>query len=92
MSKQEIISKLANNEDLTEEELVFLLVEFKEVHSQIIESDEYSETTVVVLEIDPDLYYEVTWCLHYSGENEFQESHRVKKETKTIEVFVRCKD
>ncbi|WP_367425837.1 hypothetical protein ABX026_01435 [Snodgrassella alvi] len=92
MIKQEIISKLANNEDLTEEELVFLIVEFKGVHSQIIESDEYSETTVVVLEVDPDLYYEVTWCHYYSGENEFQESHRVKKETKTIEVFVRCEN
>ena len=88
MIKQEIISKLTNNEELTQEELVFLIVEFKEVHSQVIEAEEYSVTTVTVFEIDPDLYYEVTWCHYYSGENEFQQSRRVKKETKPTEVFV----
>lgn len=89
MSKQEIRSKLTNKEDLTQEEIEFMLWEFKEVQSNIIDAGRWDVTISSILEVDKNLYYEVTRCEPYNTEDiEYQQPRRVKKETKPAEVFV----
>ena len=94
MIKQEILSKLANNEDLTQEEIGFMVYEFKEVHDSIIEADPDGILRSFVFEVGDDLYYEVT-CLESNtdGSKKFEsQPRRVKKETKPVESFVRCEN
>lgn len=93
MIEQEILSKLANNEELTQEELTqkeleFMVMVFPEVHSEIIGADRWGTTISSILEVDEDLYYEVTRCVPNNAEDtEYQQPCRVKKTTKTVEVF-----
>lgn len=94
MSKQEIISKLANNEDLTEEEIEFMVEEFKEVHRELTEVIRSHICVTSVFEVGDNLYYEVPWLESYTdADNQFDEQpYRVEKATKPVEVFVRCKN
>ncbi|PIT63915.1 hypothetical protein [Snodgrassella alvi] len=93
MIKQEILSKLANKEDLTQEEIELMLQEFKEVQSDIIDTGHWDTTISAILEVDEDLYYEITSCVPNNAEDfEYQQPRRVKKETEPVESFVRCED
>lgn len=93
MIKQEILIKLANNEELTQEELEFMVMGFPEVHSEIIDADHWDTTISSILEVDEDLYYEVTRCEPNNAEDtEYQQPRKVKRTTKTVEVFEPCDD
>lgn len=93
MIKQEILIKLANNEELTQEELEFMVMGFLEVHSEIIDADHWDTTISSILEVDEDLYYEVTLCEPNNAEDtKYQQPRRVKRTTKTVEVFEPCDD
>lgn len=90
MSKQEILSKLANNEDLTEEEIEWMFEEFEEVYRDILETQKYHNLIFSVFEVAENLYYGVNWLSSITdyANNKFEyQPWRVKKTTKTVEVF-----
>lgn len=90
MSKQEILNKLINNEDLTEEEIEWMFEEFEEVHGEIIETHKYHNLIFSVFKVGEDLYYGVNWLrtiTDYANNEYDMQPFRVKKTTKTVEVF-----
>ena len=94
MSKQEILNKLANKEDLTEEEISFMFDVFEEVHRELTDTTYGYICVTSVLEVAKDVFYKVTWFKSYTyADNQFNEQPcRVKKETKPVEVFVLCEN
>ena len=88
--KQEILSKLANNEDLTEEEIEWMFEEFEQVNREIIETDKYHNLIFSVFKVDENLYYGLRWLstiTDYANNEYDMQPFRVKKTTKTVEVF-----
>lgn len=96
ITKQSIKNKLANNEHLTEFEIEYMINVFKEVHRSEIEQAHCNHNLVfAVLELGKDLYYKVKYLvsnLEYTDSRYENQPYRVKKATKTIEVFVRCEN
>lgn len=101
MIKQEILSKLANNEELTQEEIEFMVMRFLEVDGKLIDVGHRVTTISVILEADEDLYYEVIiYEPNYVGDTKYQQPRyqqprRFKRTLKTaelIEVFEPCDD
>ena len=93
MIKQEILIKLANNEELTQEEIEFMVMRFLEVDGKLIDVGYRVTTISVILEADEDLYYEVIIYEPNNAEDtKYQQPRRVKRTTKTVEVFEPCDD
>ena len=88
MIKQEILIKLANNEELTQEEIEFMVMRFLEVDGKIIDVGHWVTTISVILEVDEDLYYEVIICEpNNAGDTKYQQPRRFKRTLKTVELF-----
>lgn len=88
MIKQEILIKLVNNEELTQEELEFMVMRFLEVDGGIIDAGHWVTTISSILEVDEDLYYKVIICEpNNAGDTKYQQPRRVKRTLKTVELF-----
>ena len=90
MSKQETLNKLINNEKLTEEEIEWMFEEFEEVYREIVETQKYHNLIFSVFKVGEDLYYGVNWLrtiTDYANNEYDMQPFRVKKTTKTVEVF-----
>lgn len=89
MIKQEILSKLANNEELTQEEIEFMVMRFLEVDGKLIDVGHRVATISVILEADEDLYYEVIiYEPNYVGDTtKYQQPRRFKRTLKTAELI-----
>ena len=90
--KERIAEKLINEEDLTREEIIFLLENFKEVSKQEIhENYTYHTITASILEVGEDLYYEVAWRFsrwkHIPHEF-YSQPIRVKKTPDKKDVYI----
>ena len=90
MGKQETLNKLINNEKLTEEEIEWMFEEFEEVYREIVETQKYHNLIFSVFKVDENLYYGVNWLssiTDYANDEYDMQPFRVKKTTKTVEVF-----
>lgn len=94
--KERIVQKLINNEeDLTEDEISFMLWEFEEVRRENIGSTFRHFFISSILKIDEDLYYEIIWLRSktQSGDEILDgQPRRVKDEMQNIKEFVRYDD
>ena len=93
MSKQETLHKLINNEKLTEEEIEWMFEEFEEVYREIVETQKYHNLIFSVFKVDENLYYGVNWLssiTDYANDKFECQPFRVKRITKTVEVFEPC--
>lgn len=88
--KERIMEKLINNEeDLTEDEISFMLWEFEEVCREHIGSTFRHFFISSILKIDEDLYYKVVWSRSRTTDVITVKNYkRVKKIQKTNEVFI----
>ena len=88
--KERIVQKLINNEeDLTEDEISFMLWNFEEVRRENIGSTFRHFFISSILKIDEDLYYKVVWSRSRTTDVITVKNYkRVKKIQKTNEVFI----
>ena len=90
--KERIVEKLINEEELTREEIIFLLENFEEVSRQEIPEFHHLRFIVAsVLEVGKDMYYEVIW--YFSSFKRVQNKYpnqprRVKKTQDKIDVYI----
>ena len=95
MSEQEILSKLANKEDLTEEEIEFMVETYEAVHRELTGTSRWYIYVSSVVKVAENVFYKINWleAKNECDENQFDEQpYRVEKATKPVEVFVRCKN
>lgn len=95
MSKQEILNKLANKEQLTEKEIACMLEEFEEVNREITDTSRWYIYVSSVVKVAENLFYEINWSEAKTecDKNQFDEQpYRVEKETKPVEEFVPYED
>ncbi|QHJ76169.1 MAG: hypothetical protein [Caudoviricetes sp.] len=90
--KERIAEKLINEEELTREEIIFLLENFKEVSRvDIPEFDRLRFIVASVLEVGKDLYYEVIWYFSpfVRVQKEYRtQPRRVKNTQKKRDVYI----
>ena len=91
----EILNKLENEEELSEDELKFMVFNCKEVHKEVNYTTKWHIGLFSVIELATNVYYGVNWvkALTEAEQDTFDDDPvKLKKETKPVEVFVRCED
>lgn len=90
--KERVAEKLINEEDLTREEIIFLVENFKKVSEQKIpEFDQLRFIVASVLEVGKDLYYEVIWYFspfNLLGNEYPNQPRKVKKPPEERDVYI----
>lgn len=93
--EKEILIKLANKENLTEEEICFMFEAYEEVHRELTDTTRWHICVSSVVKVGEKLFYKINWlkAKNECDKNQFdKQPYRVKKETKPVEVFVRCEN
>jgi len=86
--KQTILKKLANKEELTGKEIIFILIKY-EIERKLISTSPWGDYLASIFKIDEDLYYKVVWSRSRTSDVITVKNHkRVKKIQKTNEVFI----